>query len=82
MKNDNIQYNVSSFRSAGLEAKWGRARNGAPFIFARDPEAKRPHQRETWWLVDGADFKRMQKVGIREGFNEATLLADVFSIPA
>lgn len=74
-----IQYRVTDFRNAGLEAKWGK-RNGVPFIYARNPKAERQHQRETYWLIDAKTFADMQKVGIVEGFDNATLLGDMFSI--
>ncbi len=77
-----MKYSVKDFRAAGLEAKWGKTSRGAPFIFARDPKATTKHQREKWWLIDGAAFKTMQEVGIREGFNQHTLLGDFFSIAA
>ena len=77
-----MRYSVKTFRAAGLEAKWGRSRSGTPFIFARDPKAIAPHQRNIWWMIDGDAWERMKKVGIREGFTGTTLLGDLFSVPA
>lgn len=77
-----MKYSVKDFRAAGLEAKWGKTSRGAPFIFARDPNATTAHQRNKFWLIDGGTFKTMQEVGIREGFNRHTLLGNFFSIAA
>ena len=75
-----MDYRVKTFRDAGLEAKWGKTRSGTPCVFARSPDAKSKHQRETWWMVDNAMWKRASVVGIRQAFEEHTLLGDVFSI--
>lgn len=77
-----MAYQVKTFRDAGLEAKWGKLRSGAPAIFARDPSAKSKHQRESWWMVDNSMWQRAAKVGIKQAFEEHTLLGDFFSIPA
>jgi len=77
-----MEYTVKTFRAAGLEAKWGRNSNGAPIIFARDPQAKYPHQRESWWAMDAGVWKQAEQIGLRGAFDNATLLGDVFSVPA
>lgn len=75
-----MPYSVQTLRSAGLEARWARNRKGAPIIVARDPNGRHEHQRSRWWAVDAACWRAMQADGIREGFDSATLLADVFNI--
>jgi hypothetical protein len=75
-----LQYRVGTLRESGLEAKWGKTREGAPIIYARDPKAEHEHQRTAWWAVDRGMWKQMEKQGIREGFNSATLLGEIFSI--
>ena len=75
-----MENKVATYRSAGLEARWGRTHNGAPAIFVRDPAASLPHQRETWWMVTKSMFDAMRQQGIRDGFSRATLLGDIFSI--
>lgn len=77
-----IRYSVAAFRNAGLEAKWGKSRRGAPFIFARNPKAANKHQRETWWLMDGGMWREAERIGIVEAFDGATLLGDIFSTRA
>lgn len=79
MKN---KYSVTTLRAAGLEARWTRNSRGAPIIVARDPQAKLDHQRKTWWAVGKSMWDEMTKVGVREGFDNCTLLGDIFSIPA
>jgi hypothetical protein len=77
-----LTHRVSTYRQAGLEARWGRTRNGAPAIFVRNPQSKLRHQRESWWMVTGSMFNAMKRDGVLEGFENCTLIADVFSIPA
>lgn len=77
-----LKYGVKTFREAGLEARWGRTRNGAPMIFARDPNAKSNHQRLEWWMVDNVMWNMAKKVGVLDAFTNCTLLGDMFSIPA
>lgn len=76
------RYSVKTLREAGLEARWTKTRNGAPIIVAHDPMASSEHQRKTWWTIDWATWKTMQKVGIREGFDRHTLLGNIFSVAA
>ena len=73
----NIEYKVGPLRAAGLEAKWGRTRNGAPIILARWPDG-REHQRNTWWCVDQSVWSSIKRDGVIKGFDNATLLGDVF----
>jgi hypothetical protein len=76
-----MDYRVKTFRDAGLEAKWGKTSPyGGPVIYARCPNAKAKHQREQWWMVDHAMWRRASVVGIRQAFEEHTLLGDIFSI--
>lgn len=73
-------WSVDTFREAGLEAKWGKTRKGTPCILLKDPNGRLPHQREKWWILDKGMAKLMQDEGIIEGFNNATILGDMFSI--
>ena len=75
-----LPYRVKPLREAGLEAKWTRTHKGAPIIVVRNPNSTEKHQRERWYRVDQKMFDDMQKVGILEAFDRATLLADIFSI--
>jgi len=77
-----IEYRVGPLRAAGLEARWGRTSAGQPCLLARNPNAKSRHQRETWWVVDTSMLELMKRQGIVEGFHGATLLGDLFSVPA
>lgn len=79
------RYAVGYVRASGLEARWGRTRQGAPIILVRDPQARHRHQREQWWFLDRgmwADAHKLeagQPVGLREAFDRHTLVADFFS---
>ena len=77
-----MKLSVKTMREAGLEAKWGRARNGAPCMFVRNPKAELKHQRESWWLLNKGMWEDMNKRGILQAFDQHTLLGDIFSIPA
>lgn len=74
-----LENKVETYRKAGLEAKWTKHK-GTPFIALRNPQSKLKHQRDTWWLVTKQVFDCMKRDGIVEGFNNATLLGDIFSI--
>jgi hypothetical protein len=74
-----MKHSVTTYRNAGLEARWGRTQSGAPFIFVRDPLGDLPHQRERWTMVDRDVYARMLRCGIREGLHRTTLLAGIFS---
>lgn len=74
-----MEYRVKTLRDAGLEAKWGKTRQGAPMMFARNPNGA-PHQRNSWWAVDSNMWDAMKRNGVLEGFHNATLLADFFSV--
>lgn len=74
-----LQYRVDAFRDAGLEAKWTKVR-GAPMLVVRNPQATTKHQRNNWWVCDNSMFDLMGQVGIVEGFDQHTLLGDMFSI--
>lgn len=73
-----ITYKVGTFRSAGLEAKWGKARNGAPFIFARMPQA----DDKSFYIVDREMWDAMKKEGVFPAFERFTMLGAFFSIKA
>lgn len=77
-----MKYQVKTFRDAGLVARWGKTRKGAPIIFLKSPYANTKHQRNNWWACDKSMFEIMQTDGIHKGFNDSTLLGDIFSIPA
>lgn len=76
-----MQYTVGTFRNVGLDARWTKTRQGAPIIQVRCPSSSLRHQRENWYMVDADMWARMLRFGILEGFEQCTLLADVFSIP-
>jgi hypothetical protein len=73
---------VGTFREAGLEARWSKTSSGAPAIFVRNPKSHSEHQRKNWWLVSDRMWKRMLDAGILEGFDQCTLIGDIFSLPA
>ena len=76
-----VPVQVSTFRNAGLEAKWSKLRNGCPIIVLRDPNSEHVHMRTTWWFLTRQMHNTMKEVGIREGFERHTLLGDMFSVP-
>lgn len=76
-----MKYSVKDIRAVGLEAKWTHTNRGAPIIVARDPNSKYQHLRETWWCIDDKTWKRAEKVGIKQAFEENNLLGNIFSIP-
>jgi hypothetical protein len=69
-----LHYRVSTFREAGLEAKWSKTRIGKPYLVGRQCGQK------TWFVITSDMFERMEEIGVMEGFEEFTLLGDVFSI--
>lgn len=71
---------MSTFRAAGLEARWSKYRSGQPVIVVRDPNGVCAHQREQWWAVDASMFENMKRDGIAEAFHGHTLIGDIFSI--
>lgn len=79
MKINSLPNRVSTYRAAGLEARWTK-HHGTPFIVVRNPSAKLQHQRENWWLVDRRMYASMQKLGILDGFYSQTALGDIFFI--
>lgn len=72
---------VKTMRDAGLEAKWGRLRTGAPALFVRNPASENSHQKNNWWLFDRDMQKSMTKKGVVAGFNASTAFGDIFSLP-
>lgn len=79
---ERIRYRVGDLRAAGLEARWSKLRHGSPVIIARDPAAKYPHQRERWWVVERDMFAAMQRDGVREAFDNFTLLGGLLWVGA
>jgi len=77
-----IYAQVGTMRKAGLAAKWGRLKGGAPAMFVRNPASDLKHQREKWWHFDEAMQKLMTAEGVVKGFDSATLLGGIFSIKA
>ena len=75
-------YRVSTFRGAGLQAKWFKTRNAVPYIGVRDPNGRFKHQKGTWWMVDIKMFEDMKRDGVMTAFTNHTLLGDMFSISA
>ena len=73
-----IKYSVKTFREAGLEAKWGRTRKGQPCIYLRWPQAPTQHQRERWVMCDNRMMTRMQRDGVVRGYDNSTVLVDLF----
>lgn len=74
-----MNYSVKTFRDAGLLARWGKTKRRAPIILVKNPKGKL-HQMTFWWAVDQSMYKRMCEVGIVEGFDQHTLLGDIFSV--
>lgn len=77
-----LAYSVKTFRDAGLEARCARTLLGKPCYAVRNPNADRKSQREKWWVVTPAMWKAMQERGVLEGFDNCTLLGDIFSVEA
>jgi hypothetical protein len=76
-----IYYRVSTFREAGLEAKWSKTPSGKPYIVARKSgSSDKVRPGKTWFVVTADMFKRMEAVGVAEGFEEHTLLGDMLSV--
>jgi hypothetical protein len=71
-----IHYRVATFREAGLEAKWSKTRIGKPYLLGRQCGTK------TWFVITSDMIERMEEVGIMEGFEEHTLLGNVFAVNA
>jgi hypothetical protein len=69
-----IYYRVATFREAGLDAKWSKSGAGKPCIVAKVKNSI------GYYVVTAAMFKRMQKVGVSQGFEEFTILGNAFSI--
>lgn len=82
IKERTIRYQVSTFTSYGLEAKWSKKQDGRKAIYLRNPNSILEHQRETWWLCNESMLNAMKEHGILKGFSSCTVLGDIFSIPA
>lgn len=70
-----MDYKINTFRAAGLQAKWGKV-NNRPAIFARNSNST------PFYLVNKSMWKLMKENGIIKGFEQATALADIFSVEA
>jgi hypothetical protein len=69
-------YKLSTFRNAGLKAKWTHTRLGAPIIAATLEGFNK-----NWFWVDGNMWKRMEKSGDVLGtWKDYTALGDIFSV--
>lgn len=77
-----MKHSVTTYRAAGLEAKWGHTGRGSPAMFVRHPSSSLAHQRQQWWMVTKGMYASMEKLGVVEGFNRHTLVGGIFSIPA
>jgi hypothetical protein len=64
MNTAKVYYRVSTFREAGLEAKWSKRATGKPYLVAREVGTK------TWYIITSNMFARMQTAGVVEGFKE------------
>ena len=69
-----MKYQVKTFRDEGLKARWTKTKKGAPIIAVRKPLESQ------WYIVHKDMFKRMQEVGVLEGFEEETVCGDFFNI--
>lgn len=76
-----LKRSVKTLREAGLEAQWMKTARGQPVLCARNPNSTREHQRQKWWHIDAGTWTLMDEVGVLEGFDQATMLGDFFSIP-
>lgn len=69
------KYSVKTFRDAGVEARWGRLRTGAPAMFVKADG--------TWYVVDKSMWDSIAGgKGVAEAVRNHTLLGKFFSIPA
>ena len=69
-----MEHIIKTFQDAGLEAKWSKTKAGKPCILTRKKNTKK------WWLCNEIMWSQMHKHGIRQGYDNCTLLGDVFSI--
>lgn len=76
MSKTELHYRVATFREAGLDAKWSKSGAGKPCIVAKEKNTV------GYYVVTAGMFRRMQIVGVIEGFKEFTVLGDIFSIKA
>ncbi len=75
-----MKYQIKTFRDAGLEACWSKTRSGTPVIIVRDPNGPFTNERESWWIVTDGMFRSMKECGVKEGFENHTILGEFFSI--
>lgn len=69
-------YTVGEIRAAGLQARWTRTSAGAPIIVAKHD------LHGCWYVVDRVMWDRAKAVGIKQAFDESTLLGNFFSVKA
>ncbi|MBI3167263.1 MAG: hypothetical protein HYZ22_02210 [Chloroflexi bacterium] len=77
---EKLLYRVSTFRNAGLTARWDKTYRGQPYIKVCLPSSDEPNER-AWWVVDQKFFDHMKDLGVMEGFKSAVLLGHIFAIP-
>lgn len=80
-----LRMSVRQLRSLGVEARWGRLRNGAPGLFVRNPQHRRTTP--TWWFVDKWFWRRLEQAhqegrSLADVIDSQTALAEFFSMPA
>ena len=76
MKLTRDDYKVSTFRNAGLKARWWKTRKGAPII-----SATLEGFNKGWFCVDARMWAQMEKSGDVLGtWKDYTALADFFSV--
>ena len=71
-----MKYTVGYIREQGFEAHWTRNRHRAPIIVARWPGGPS----DTFWAVTGAMWERAKEVGLKQAFDEHTVLGKFFSV--
>lgn len=72
-----MKYQVGYVREQGIEAKWTKNSRNAPIILGR----KSNIGGGKWYYINGAMWKRAEKVGLSQAFDEHCCLGDIFSIP-
>lgn len=71
-----LYYRVSTFREAGLEAKWSKAHSRRPYLVGRQCGGK------SWLVITSDMFARMEEIGVLEAFQEFTIKGTVVSTGA
>lgn len=71
-----MKYKVGYIRSQGIECKWTKDSSGSPYIVGRCGK-----NNDVWSPIDADIWKRAEKVGLKQAFEEATTLIDWFNVP-